>query len=122
MVAYRTTITLISPLDTISIYHININTPFIQMHVPVPTQPTWARPCAHIINIIIVIMSHRMCRDRRQFLQRPPYVVARAHVPAPGAVHRFVLHLQRAPSNHGLCVNINMYVYACHNVNDIYFL
>ena len=22
----------------------------------------------------IVIMSHRMCRDRRQFLQRPPYV------------------------------------------------
>ena len=37
MVACRTTITLISPLDTISIYHININTPFIQMHVPVPT-------------------------------------------------------------------------------------
>ena len=26
-----------SPLDAISIYHININTPFIQMHVPVPT-------------------------------------------------------------------------------------
>jgi hypothetical protein len=76
MVAHRTTTTLISSLDTASIYHININTPFIQMHGPVPTGPTWARPSAQGFNIIKVIMSHRMCRDRRQFLQRSPYDAA----------------------------------------------